>query len=315
MDSAGNVFTNSGTGQVLELQRTMGVVTYNGSGEAPSTFTLLSTGNTAASLSLADPDKINFGLTLGTTASCTGTAAAFSVTVGGSCTFTSSFTPSAAQDYVNTATFTGAANATLATPAALEIVQTGNNAPFPTTLTFGTFTPASPGAGSSATLTANVTSAGGTPTGTVTFSVDGTPITPASTVVSGVATATTPALTLGGHTIAASYTSNSSTYTNSTATPTTITAIASSLSPLLSVLHAAPAYAAANSATLSLNPSSGTPTGTVQFTVDGSNSRIAGHYPSAAATRPRCRCFQPARIVSAPYTPETATSVALRPLR
>ncbi len=58
--------------------------------------------------------------------------------------------------------------------------------------------------GQSVTFTATVTSAGGTPTGTLTFNDNGTSIGTA-TLAAGVATLTTTTLTVGSHTITASY--------------------------------------------------------------------------------------------------------------
>ena len=155
LDSAGNVYTASATNQVLELQRTQGTATYNGVGSTPSTFSLLSTGNLAANLALTDPDTTNFALSVATSANCTGPASALVVAAGGTCTFTSSFAPTARQNYTNAATFSGnAANALLGTPPTLEIVQLGNNAPFPVSLTFNGFTPSPAFVGNTVTLTA-----------------------------------------------------------------------------------------------------------------------------------------------------------------
>jgi sugar lactone lactonase YvrE len=284
LDSAGNVYTPSGTDQVLELQRTLGTATYNGVGAAPSTFSLLSTGNSAASLSLTDPDTTNFALSVATNTTCTGTLSALAVIPGGACTFTSSFTPTARLNYTNPATFSGnAGNASLATPSTLEILQVGNYAPFVVSLTFGGFTPSPAFVGNTVTLTAAVSSAFGNPAGTVTFSVDGTPLLPV-TVVSGAASATVSGLTAGSHSATATFNSGDPSFANATATPTTLNVQKNFVSAQIAVQNASPVYGTANSTTVTLSGSAGTPTGTVQFSVDGVASGSAVTVTSGAAT-------------------------------
>jgi len=284
LDSAGNVYTASGAGQVLELQRTLGTATYNGVGAAPSTFSLLSTGNAAANLSLTDPDTTNFALSVATNATCTGTLSALAVIPGGACTFTSSFAPTARLNYSNAATFAGnAGNASLATPPTLEILQVGNNAPFAVSLTFGGFIPSPAFVGNTDTLTATVSSAFGNPAGTVTFAVDGNPLAPI-TVASGAASATVSGLAAGNHTVTATFNSGNPNFANATATSTTLTVQKNSVSALLSVLNASPTYNVTNSATVTLSSSAGTPTGSVQFSVDGVTSGSPITVSSGAAT-------------------------------
>jgi sugar lactone lactonase YvrE len=284
LDSVGNVYTTSATNQVLELQRTIGTATYNGVGSAPSTFTLLSTGNAAANLSLTDPDTTNFALSVATNTSCTGSLSALGVVSGGACTFTSSFAPTARLNYTNTATFAGnAGNASLATPPTLEVVQVGNNAPFAVSLAFGASTPSPAYVGNTVTLTASISSSFGTPPGTVAFAVDGTALTP-SAVTNGAASAAVSGLAAGNHTVTATFTSGDPDFANATATPTTLNVQKSFVSALLSVQNASPVYNAANSATVTLTSSAGTPTGTVQFTVDGIASGSPVAVNSGAAT-------------------------------
>gem|GEM_PF-1057744 len=284
LDSAGNVYTASAANQVLELQRTQGTSTYNGVGAAPSSFSLLSTGNTAANLSLTDPDTTNFALSVATNATCTGSASALAVVPGGACTFTSSFTPTARLNYTNAATFTGnAANALLGAPPTLEIVQVGNNAPFPVSVSLGAPTPSPAFVGNTVTLTVAVSSTFGNPSGTVTFSVDGTALTP-TTVVSGAASATVSGLAAGSHAIAATFASSDPDFANSTATPSTLTVQKNPVTALLAVQNTSPVYNSADSATVTLTASAGTPTGTVQFSVDGAASGSPVAVSSAAAT-------------------------------
>ena len=284
LDSAGNVYTASAANQVLELQRTQGSATYNGVGSTPSTFSLLSTGNATANLALTDPDTTNFALSVATSANCTGSASALVVTAGGTCTFTSSFAPTARLNYTNAATFSGnAANALLGTPPTLEIVQLGNNAPFPVSLTFNGFTPSPAFVGNTVTLTAVISSTSGTPAGTVTFAVDGTALTPV-TVVGGAASATISTLTAGSHTITTTFTSSDPNFANSTATATTLVVQKNAVTALLSVTNTSSAYNTPNSAKVTVSASAGTPTGTVQFSVDGTASGSPVAISAGAAT-------------------------------
>ena len=284
LDSAGNVYTASAANQVLELQRTQGTSTYNGVGSAPSSFSLLSTGNASANLSLTDPDTTNFALTVATNATCTGSASALVVVPGGVCTFTSSFAPTARLNYTNTATFAGnAGNASLGNPPTLEIVQVGNNAPFVVSLAFGGFTPSPAFVGNTVTLTANVASDFGNPTGNVTFAVDGTALAPAA-IANGSASATVSGPTAGSHTVTATFTSTDPNFANGSVSPTTLTVLKNPVTALLAVQNASPVYSAANSATVTVTASAGTPTGTVQFAVDGVASGSPVAVSSAAAT-------------------------------
>jgi len=284
VDSAGNVYTASTANEVLELQRTESVSTYNGTGTSPTTVSLLSTGNVAASLSLTDPDQTNFALSLTTSANCTGSVSAITVVPGGTCQFTSSFAPTARQNFTNTATFAGnAANALLTTPPTLEIVQVGNNAPFLVSLTVGAISPTAPSLGDTVTLSATIASTFGTPNGTVTFGVDGTAL-PVSAISNGIATATVSNLTAGSHTVTATFTSSDTIFANATATPSTFTVQKPAATTLLSVQNGSPVYGSANSSTVTVSASSGTPTGTIQFVIDGTNSGAPIAIASGAAT-------------------------------
>jgi uncharacterized repeat protein (TIGR03803 family) len=127
--------------------------------------------------------------------------------------------------------------------------------------------------GQSATATATVApvaQGAGTPTGTVTFSVDGKPQAPVS-LVAGQATLNLAALGSGSHTIIASYsgdtnfkTSISGTLAQQINSSGTATALASSVNPSL---FGQPVTITATVAPVA--PGAGTPTGTITFTVDG----------------------------------------------
>ena len=282
LDSIGNVYTASASNQVLALQRTQGLTSFSRVNNAPVIVNLLSTGNAGATLSLTDPDQTNFALTFAPSADCA-QSGTINVVPGGACQFTSQFTPSSTTSFSNTATLTGnVANAALASPPALEIVQTGDNTPFPVTVTLGDFTPASPTFGQDVSLTANVSSTDGTPTGTITFSIDGTSLAPA-TVSNGSASATASSLTVGTHTVTATFTSSDGSFATTTSPSASFTVALATVTPLLSIQSATPVYGAPNSATVTLTAASGTPTGTVQFLIDGNPSGSPETVSSGAA--------------------------------
>lgn len=268
LDSVGNIYTGSTANQVLALERTQGASSFTRANNAPVTVNLLSTGNAAAALTLTDPDQTNFLLSLVASTDCA-QAATINVISGGTCQFTSQFTPTSATTFSNTATFSGnAANAALANPSTLEIVQTGDNSPFPVTVTLDPFVPASPTFGQNVTLTAEISSPDGTPTGTVTFAVDGTNLAPVS-VNNGVASTTATSLAVGNHSVTATFTSSDGSFANTTSSSASFTVAQASVTALLSVQSATPVYGVPNSATASISSTAGTPTGTVQFTIDG----------------------------------------------
>lgn len=134
LDSIGNLYTASPSNQVLELERTQALTNFPSTSAPPITVSLLSTGNAAANLTLNDPDQTNFALTPAPTTDCA-IASSITVAIGGACQINSQFTPTSFLTFTNTATFSGnAANAALANPASLQIVQTGDNAPIPGTI-------------------------------------------------------------------------------------------------------------------------------------------------------------------------------------
>ncbi len=125
--------------------------------------------------------------------------------------------------------------------------------------------------GQPVTFTATVSSAAGTPTGTVTFTIDGTPGAPV-TLSGGVATFTTAGLSAGSHTVTAAY-SGSGNFLESAnaglgqrvATAATVTAVASSGSPSV----------AGQSVTFTASVAGGTPGVLVAFTLDGAAAPFA----------------------------------------
>jgi DNA-binding beta-propeller fold protein YncE len=131
--------------------------------------------------------------------------------------------------------------------------------------------PPSPVSGQSVTSTTTVTPAapGSTPTGIVTFTIDGSPQPPVS-LVNGAASLTT-AFTAGSHTITASYSGDSVYLGGSSGTLTEKVGQASagaalSSSNSTSVFGQAVTFTATVTA---VAPGAGTPTGTVTFLIDG----------------------------------------------
>jgi len=148
--------------------------------------------------------------------------------------------------------------------------------------------------GQPVTFTATVSSSGGTPTGSVQFAIDGTDFGTPVTLGGGAATSSaTAALAVGNHAITASYTptgsfsaSNGSLSGGQTVNPaSTTTTLASSANP--SVFGQSVAFTATVAV---VAPGSGTPTGTVQFVLDGSSFGTpvtldgTGHATSQATT-------------------------------
>ena len=168
--------------------------------------------------------------------------------------------------------------------------------------------------GDSVTFTATVaaTSGGGTPTGTVTFTVGGTAQSPVPLDGSGQATYTTASMAGGSQTIEAAY-SGDTTYTTSANTLTqtvdqigTTTALASSQNPSNggdSVTFTATVAAASGGGTP-------TPTGTVTFTVDGVAQPPAAVDGSGQASFATDALAPGAHTIDAAYSGDAAYTVS-----
>ena len=156
-----------------------------------------------------------------------------------------------------------------------NFTQTVNTASSSTAVS-SSLTPSVYGQGVTFTATVSAVSPGaGTPAGTVQFKVDGSNYGSAVTLVSGSANSSLDsALSVGTHTITAVFTdsdgdfsgSTSSNFTQTVNTASSSTAVSSSLTP--SVFGQGVTFTATVSA---VSPGAGTPAGTVQFKVDGSN--------------------------------------------
>jgi autotransporter-associated beta strand protein len=110
----------------------------------------------------------------------------------------------------------------------------------------------------------------GTPTGTVTFSVDGTAQTPAVTLSNtGVATFSSGTLSQGQHTITAAYSGDSNFFVSSASLTQTVFFVSNITlsSNVATPVFGQPVTITANVSAVA--PSSGTPTGMVTFSIDG----------------------------------------------
>ena len=128
--------------------------------------------------------------------------------------------------------------------------------------------------GSSVTFTATVTSGGGTPAGSVVFTIDGTPGSPVTVDGTGNATTSTSSLTVGSHTVSAAFTGtggfgNSSTTSNLTQNVQATTTTTVSGSPNPSNVGQSVTF------TATVTSGGGTPTGSVTFK-DGATTLGSG---------------------------------------
>ena len=222
IDSAGNIYTGSG-GSVLKLTRTQGYAQFAGASAPPQTVNLLESGNQALQLSsVSQSDTTNYSLTATASTGCTlnGTLPS-TLTIGGVCTLTATYTPTTFVTTIDTATFNGnLSNAALSAPSSVQLVLTGPAVPPTATITLNAFSPASPVYGQTVIASVTVSGPSLTPTGTVVFTVDSSTI-PAN-VTNGVATATLTSLSVGTHTVSVTYTSSDG-FTSATTSAATFT--------------------------------------------------------------------------------------------
>ena len=171
-----------------------------------------------------------------------------------------------------------------------------------------------PGPGEAVTFTATVAAAalgGASPTGTVQFQVDGTDVGGAVALVNGAATSHSVTLTAGSHTITAVY-SGDSTYPGAPGS-LTLTAAPPAATLALSASDATPIVGETVTFTATVAPPAPgepTPTGTVQFEVDGNPLGSAVTLAGGAATSGRVTLTDGAHTVIAVYSGDSAYSGA-----
>ncbi len=123
--------------------------------------------------------------------------------------------------------------------------------------------------GTTVTFTATVTSGGGTPTGTVQFQVDGTDYGNPVPLVGGEARISSAALSAGTHQVTAKYSGNLNFNGTHTAIPLKQMVTPAATSVTLTSSQASVPYGTPVTFTATVASGGGTPTGTVQFQVDG----------------------------------------------
>jgi uncharacterized repeat protein (TIGR01451 family) len=125
--------------------------------------------------------------------------------------------------------------------------------------------------GQSVTFTATVTSAAGTPTGTVNFKEGATTLGSGTLNASGVATFTTSTLTLGNHSITAEYVASTNFNASTSAPVTQVVNKANSSTSLTSSVNPSQFGQSVTFTATVTSATTGTPTGTVQFKDNGTN--------------------------------------------
>jgi hypothetical protein len=167
--------------------------------------------------------------------------------------------------------------------------------------------PGSTVSGQATTFTATVdvpAPGAGTPTGGVQFTVDGAPFGPAVQLSGGTATLTTSSLPPGNHTVVATYNGNADFETSSSASVThgvdkADASVHLSSSDDTAVSGQALTFTADVSA---VGPGSGTPTGEVQFSVDGEPLGDPVQLSGGTATSPTAHLGAGVHEVSADYS-------------
>ncbi len=275
IDAAGNLYTGS-NGGVVELVRTQGALQFTPSSTAMG-FNILSSGNQALTLSsLTQTDSTDYAVSVTASADCTllGTLPS-AIAAGGACVGSASYTAtaSATSDVV---TLNGnLSNAALSTPNTVQLTLTGT-AQLNASITLGAFSPVAPVYGQSVTVSATVAGSGATPAGTVTFTVDSTQ--QSATLSGGAASSLFTGLSVGQHTVTASYVSTNG---FTTVTSSTVTLTVGKATPTITLQSSTTTTALSPvTFTATLSSTAGTPTGTVTFyngtAVLGSSSLTSG---------------------------------------
>jgi sugar lactone lactonase YvrE len=233
IDSAGNLYTGS-SGGVLKFIRTQAYAQFAGPSAPSQAFKMLESGNLALSpTSLGQTDTTDYDLTATASTDCTVSGGLpTALAIGGVCALTASYTPTTVATTTDTVTVNGALNADLSTPSSVQLTLTGPATTPTSGITITSFLPVAPTFGQSVTVSATVTGTLLEPTGTVAFYLDGSSTDAASGTLngSGVATGSLTGLSVGPHSVTATYTSTngypsattsvSSNFTVSKANPT-----------------------------------------------------------------------------------------------
>ncbi len=170
--------------------------------------------------------------------------------------------------------------------------------------------PATVSASTAVTFTATVAGSGSTPTGTVTFSVDGTAVGSVVALSSGTASYTYSGFTsTGSHTVSVAYAGDGTYGTGTASTIVTATILTPSLA-----LAASPSTVAINTpltVTATLTGSGSTPTGSVAFAVDGGTATTVAVVNGTASYPISGFATAGLHVVSASYTSAGSGSTAI----
>jgi hypothetical protein len=194
---------------------------------------------------------------------------------GGTCTINVTFTPGAAAARSGKLTV---ANGFSIIPSSIGLSGTGIGQPTTATVVTSSANPSV--FGQSVTLTATVSSSGGTPTGSVTFT-DGSTTLGSAPLANGQATLASSSFSIGQHSITASYggdgtyQGSSGSLTQSVNPASTTTTVSPSANP--SILNASVTFTANVSV---VSPGTGTPTGSITFK---SGSTVLATVPISSA--------------------------------
>jgi hypothetical protein len=142
----------------------------------------------------------------------------------------------------------------------------------------------------------------GTPTGTVAFTIDGSPA-GSATLSGGSASISTSGLSAGTHTVVATY-SGDANFTTSSASLTQTVNQASSSTAVTSSLNPS-TFGQSVTFTATVSSTAGTPTGTIQFVLDGSNFGSPITLSGGTATTSTSALSAGVHTVSATYSGDT----------
>jgi hypothetical protein len=220
IDGTGNLYVaDAGTSAVYKYQRTsaalgFGIVTV-GNSTASQTIYVNSTGNGSTSLSVTGTsasDSTDFTVAGSGSNPC---ASSFPYTIadGVYCTLSGTFKPSTSGALTDAVTVSS--NAVNASSPSYTLSGTGASQTKATSTTTVSFTPTSATYGTSLSATIAVTGSGGTPSGQVSYTIDGGSATVATLTGSGTYVVSLGVLTAGLHSVAVSY-SGDSFFTTST---------------------------------------------------------------------------------------------------
>jgi sugar lactone lactonase YvrE len=271
IDSSGNLYvSDTGNSRVVEDNRNLGYLAFGSDNlNTPTpeqTATFRDTGNAALTFTNSPVytqtgASADFLIDTSATTACSGSGIAASA----SCTLAAAFDPIVTGTNL-TDNLTVASNAVNQSTAKLQLVGTGVQLATTTVKLVQTSPAGSLSYGQSATFTATVapTTGSGTPTGSVTFSIDGVQQPQAVTLGAGDTATLTVTLNVGMHSIGAIY-SGDSTYATSNSTLSVTVSLAGTTTGLTisaaTQIFGQPVVFTANVASLTI----GVPAGTVNF--------------------------------------------------